>query len=152
MTIIDEAHMLKGTNKVCKLVESMPLIRFAFTGTLPEDSMDRWNVLGIAGPLLKVTKAKELQKQGYVANIDIVGICLNHNVPQPRKPVSEILAEYPDYRSNGEKIALEIAKARFPLEWRCIEDSVKATLFIARLALKLSGNNIILFDHIARAP
>ncbi len=149
MTIIDEAHMLKGTNKVCKLVESMPLIRFAFTGTLPEDHMDRWNVIGIAGPLLKVTKAKELQQEGYIANIDIVALYLKHGVAQPHKPASEVLEEYPEYRGNSEKIALEIAKARFPLEWRYIEESEKANNFLCRLSLKLVGNNIILFDHIA---
>ena len=149
VTIIDEAHMLRGTNAVCKFVESMPLIRFSFTGTLPEDTMDRWNVIGISGPLLKVTKAKELQEAGYIANIDIVALYLKHGVPQPRKPASEVLEEHPEYRGNSEKIALDIAKARFPLEWRYIEDSDKANNFICRLALKLIGNNIILFDHIA---
>ncbi len=147
--LVSNCHMLKGTNKVCHLVESMPLIRFAFTGTLPEDTMDRWNVIGIAGPLLKVTKAKELQQAGYIANIDIVALYLKHGVPQPRKPAREVLEEYPEYRNNSEKIALEIAKARFPLEWRYIEDSDKANNFLCRLALKLTGNNIILFDHIA---
>ena len=146
---IDEAHMLRGTNAVCKFVESMPLIRFSFTGTLPEDTMDRWNVIGISEPLLKVTKAKELQEAGYIANIDIVALYLKHGVPQPHKPASEVLEEHPEYRGNSEKIALEIAKARFPLEWRYIEDSDKANNFICRLALKLIGNNIILFDHIA---
>lgn len=147
ITIIDEAHMLKRDNKVCKLVESLPLIRFAFTGTLPEDPMDKWNAIGIAGQLLKVTKAKKLQEAGFIANIDIVAVQIDHNVPQPRKTVNEVLADHPEFKGNQEKIALDIAKARFPLEWRYIEGSEKSNKFICKLALKQKGNTIILFDH-----
>jgi superfamily II DNA or RNA helicase len=147
VTIIDEAHMLKGDNKVSKMVEKLPLVRFGFTGTLPEDPMDRWNALGICGSLLKEVKASELQDKGYIANIDIVGIELKHSVPAPRKTVKEVLQEYPEYQGRDDKIALEIAKARFPLEWKYIEDCDRSNQFLCNLAMKLKGNTIVLFDH-----
>lgn len=147
--LVSNCHQLKMGNAICKFVESLPLIRFGFSGTLPSDPMDRFNVIGICGSVLKVTKASELQEQGYIADIDIRAIYLKHNAPQPRKPISEVLEEYPEYRGNSEKIALEIAKARFPLEWKYIEQSDRVNQFLCKLALKLTGNNIILFDHTA---
>jgi superfamily II DNA or RNA helicase len=149
ITIVDEAHVLKRDNKVCKMVEKLPLVRFGFTGTLPEDPMDRWNVIGVCGPLLKVIKASDLQDKGYIANINIMAIELDHKVPQPRKSAQEVLQEHPEYRTRQDKIALEIAKARFPLEWRFIEGSDPANTFLCRLAMKLKGNTIMLFDHTA---
>ena len=133
--ITDEAHQLKCGSGVTKLVAGLKTLhKFAFTGTLPEDKMNRWNVIGLNGPVHYEIKAHELQATGAVADTNITSILLDHKEPQP---------EYTDSTD-----PLEIAKKRFPLEWKYIESSYIANKFMADMCLKMKGNTIVLFDHV----
>jgi superfamily II DNA or RNA helicase len=133
--ITDEAQQLKCGSGVTKYIASLKTLhKFAFTGTLPEGKMDRWNVIGLNGSVHYEIKAHELQTTGTVANTNIISILIDHKEAQP---------ECPDAKD-----PLERAKRRFPLEWKYIEASYKSNKFIADLCLKMKGNTIVLFDHV----
>jgi superfamily II DNA or RNA helicase len=133
--IVDEAHMLKQSNNASQYVAGLSTQnKFAFTGTLPEDPMDRWNVLGLCGSVLYELKSHELQEEGTIAQTNITTIAIEHGEPQPECEECED--------------PLEKAKARFPLEWKFIESSLDFNEFLSKWCLNLEGNTIVLFDHI----
>jgi superfamily II DNA or RNA helicase len=133
--ITDEAHQLKTNSKVSKFVGSLNTHnKFAFTGTLPEDQINRWNVIGLNGDVHYAIKAHELQSTGAVADTNIVSILIDHKEPQP------------EYTESTDP--LEIAKKRFPLEWKFIESSWECNKFMVDMCLKMKGNTIVLFDHV----
>jgi superfamily II DNA or RNA helicase len=133
---IDEAHGLKSSNKVSKYIRKLETnIRFGFTGSIPENKEDEWNLLGICGKILSVKKPFELQKEGHIAGTNILTIQFKHKCRQPKVD--------PSLTS-----PLDIAKARFPTEWRYIENCYQTNEMMCKMALKLNGNSIGLYDHI----
>ena len=45
--IVDEVHKLRRGNKINKILKQITTPHhFGFTGTMPEDSVDQWNVIG----------------------------------------------------------------------------------------------------------
>lgn len=70
VVIVDEAHGLRKGNQICKLVDqTRTLNRIGFTGTLPEDKIDQWNIKGLIGPVIYRKKAHELRDDKYVAPV-----------------------------------------------------------------------------------
>jgi superfamily II DNA or RNA helicase len=133
IVLVDEAHGLTKSAKCAAFIESIPTnLKFGFTGTMPEDMENYWNVIGVCGSVLIERKAKDLQVDGFVAKLHIKAIKMDHNIPQPE---------------SDDEDALERAKKRYPLEWKTIEQSVWFNDFVIRLSNKLEGNTFILFDH-----
>lgn len=71
--IVDEAHRVKGSvlrDMLTDYFAHVP-IRWAMTGTLPEDDIGRYALLLAVGPVSSTLKASELQEKGILANLDI---------------------------------------------------------------------------------
>jgi len=151
--IIDEVHMMSDSgSKTFKMANKIKTeVRFGFTGTMPEWAMSKWNVIGVTGQILKIKRARELQDTGYVAKTKIVSVRFKHE----RKPQTdpELTALLKEARAAEDEdavglIKLEIAKARFPTEWRFIEDCMFTNQFMLRMMAKFDGNTIMLYDHV----
>jgi|694.fasta_scaffold94772_4 superfamily II DNA or RNA helicase len=72
LLVIDEVHRITKGSQISKVVESITTDRkFGFTGTLPEDVSDRWNVLGKVGPVLIQKKSSELRKRDILTNAEV---------------------------------------------------------------------------------
>lgn len=70
MLIIDEVHKLRKTNKINKLVKTINTHnRFGFTGTMPEEKMDQWNIIGQIGPILYEKNSYQLRQGDYIAAV-----------------------------------------------------------------------------------
>lgn len=71
--IVDEAHRAKGAvlrDMLTNHFSHVP-IRWAMTGTLPEDDIGKFALLLSVGPVSSTLKAVDLQEKGILANLDI---------------------------------------------------------------------------------
>jgi superfamily II DNA or RNA helicase len=86
LLIIDEAHGIKKNNKSSKLIEKIKTPnKFGFTGTLPDDNLDKWNVLGKIGPVLIKKSSHELREDKFLTNVTVKVIKLDYTNNKPIK-------------------------------------------------------------------
>ena len=53
VVLIDECHHIKKSNEITKIIDECSTNhKFGFTGTLPEDKIDQWTILGKVGPII----------------------------------------------------------------------------------------------------
>lgn len=65
--LIDECHHIKKSNEITKVIDSCKTNhKFGFTGTLPEDKMDQWTIIGKVGPIIYQRKSYELREDKHV--------------------------------------------------------------------------------------
>ena len=70
--ILDEAHKFNKGNKCSKVLEKIKTPnKFGFTGTLPADNIDKWNVIGKIGPVLIEKSSYELREEKFLTNVSI---------------------------------------------------------------------------------
>lgn len=68
LLIVDEVHKLRRDNKVNNIIKKIRTPhKFGFTGTMPSDLLDQWNIIGRIGPILYKRMAHELREDNYVA-------------------------------------------------------------------------------------
>lgn len=129
--IVDEVHKVRRGNKVNKILQNVKTSnRFGFTGTLPPDNLDKWNIFGKIGPQLYEKMAHELRDDNYVAKAKVHVLELNYNTP-----TGEI---YHGTNSN----------AYYIQENEFIRSSIYRNNLIAKLCNKLDNNGLILVDYI----
>lgn len=80
--LVSNCHKLRRGNKANKIVSSIKTNhKFSFTGTMPEDDIDKWNIIGQFGPILIRKTSKELQKQDYISDAKVQVIQINYKNP-----------------------------------------------------------------------
>lgn len=120
--MVDEVHGITSKNKISKIVAKFKTPnRFGFTGTLPEDLMDYWKVIGTFGPVLFEKNSKELRDEGHLVDVAIKIVRLNHGPSAKMDYQTELSYVYNDERRNS---------------------------IIRKLAGKLPNNTLILVNHL----
>jgi len=72
LLMVDEAHKIGKGNKSSKLIEKIKTPnKFGFTGTLPDDDLNKWNVLGKIGPVLIKKNSYELREENVLTNVHV---------------------------------------------------------------------------------
>lgn len=72
LLIVDEAHKMGKGNKSSKLIEKIKTPnKFGFTGTLPEDNLNKWNVIGKIGPVLITKSSYELREEKFLTTAHV---------------------------------------------------------------------------------
>lgn len=131
IVICDECHQVKYSNKVKKYIQKIETpIKFGLTGTLPEEKIDKWSVIGIFGPIIISKKITELQENKLLANINILPIHIQDNNRKIFK-----------YES------LHEARKSFYDEWNYIENYQPYQDLIIKILQKINNNTLVLFDH-----
>jgi len=127
LLIVDEVHKIRKGNKVNDILKRIKTpYRFGFTGTMPEESLDQWNIIGKIGPVIYEKNSFSLRQENYVSNASIQIIKLLHkNTPKPT-PGGNAYREELEY--------LSTCKFRNEL--------------IAKLAQGLKQNTLIMVDYI----
>jgi superfamily II DNA or RNA helicase len=70
MVIVDEVHKLRKTNKINKVLRGIRTPhRFGFTGTMPEEKIDQWNIIGLIGPILFEKNSYQLRQDDYISPV-----------------------------------------------------------------------------------
>jgi len=127
---IDEVQQLSTDNDIADWVDKLPTqIRFGCSGTIPKDKIVRWGIVGIVGPIICSVKSHEMQKNNYIAKIDIKPIRFDHI----DKPYWERTDD------NFDKMHI--------LEYEYIENHDRVMQFICKFALGMNKNTLIMFDH-----
>jgi superfamily II DNA or RNA helicase len=130
--IVDEVHQIKKDSKVEGFVEKFDCkIKIGLTGTLPDDEINQLNIMGIFGSILIEKTPYELQDRNILAKTNIIPIRFEHN-PIPR----------------FSRATIEDIQQGFYFEWSWIEENEKSNIKICKIAEKLNGNTLILFDHV----
>ena len=126
LLVIDEVHKLRQGNKVNKIIKKIKTpLKFGFTGTMPEDKLDQWNIIGKIGPILYERSSFDLRSENYIANAEIIKLQLVH---------ATTLKGFSDNKYRREVEHLIESKFR--------NDT------IAKLANKVSNNILIMVDFI----
>ncbi|NBO99117.1 MAG: DEAD/DEAH box helicase [Proteobacteria bacterium] len=86
--IVDEVHKVRRGNKVNNILKEIKTqLRFGFTGTLPEDKLDQWNIIGKIGPVIYEKNSFQLRKENYISNVTANILELHYSVspPEPKE-------------------------------------------------------------------
>lgn len=133
LLIVDECHKLRKGNKVCDLIDDIPTFRrLGFTGTLPENDIDKWNIFNCIGPVIFRRTTTDLRAAAggeYIANAQALAIHLEYDFK-------------PDYTAVS-------ANNRYICELDFIHFNAFRHNVIKNIASKLPNNCLILVDHIA---
>ena len=137
LLIADEVHSIKKSNQINKIVSKIKTPhKFGFTGTLPGDPVDRWNVIGKFGSILTEKSSYELREQDFLANVEAKILRIKY-INQVGKPV--ITKD-----SKGNK--LSTADYRAELEF--IYHNEYRNNIIQRLCIGFNNNILILVNHL----
>ncbi len=125
----DEAHQFKAKSLigVMEKMETIPY-RIGTTGTLDNKKIHRLVLEGVFGPVHRVTTTNKLQQDGKLAKLNIMCVLLKYNE--------------------------EIRKARknntYQDEMDWLVTNEKRNKFIRNLAIKSSGNTLVLFQYVEK--
>jgi superfamily II DNA or RNA helicase len=78
--IIDEAHQIKST-EITKIAKKAThaTYRLGFTGTLPSDKLDLFNIKAYIGPILREYGPGQLSSEGYISKCNINAINFSYS-------------------------------------------------------------------------
>lgn len=130
MLIVDEVHKLRKSNKINSIFKKISTYnRFGFTGTMPEDKIDQWNIIGQIGPILFERNSYQLRKDNYISPVVAQILKLTYN----SKP--------------------QVGKRGDPTDgYRKEHDFIITSDFrnniLSKLSLKFDNNSLILVDYI----
>lgn len=132
--MVDEVHILKKSNGINKIIDKIPTHnRFGFTGTMPEETEDIWNVLGKIGPVLYEKNSDSLRGGQFITDcrIDIIKVHYNHtSLTDLHRRMEEDERKY-------------IAELEFTMEHAYRNELICKTATVAR------DNTLIMVDRIA---
>jgi len=84
LLIVDEVHVCKKSNLINKILDQIPArYRFGFTGTLPDNNLDQWNIFGKFGKIIYKKKSYDLREQNYITEVVVAVLKLLYkNLPK----------------------------------------------------------------------
>ena len=125
----DEAHQFKAKS-LTTVMEKMDNIRYRIgtTGTLDNKKVHRLVLEGVFGPVHRVTTTKALMDSGRLANLNIT--CL--------------VMKYPDEIRKAQK------NTTYQDEMDFIVTNERRNKFIRNLAVKSTGNTLVLFQYVEK--
>jgi len=126
LLVVDECHKIKASNKISKIVSKIRTPnKYGFTGTLPENNLDKWSIIGKLGPVIYEKSSYELRMEDYLANVHVKILNLQY-IRGPRYNSDDAYREELDF----------------------IYESDFRNKFLAKLCGKLDNNTLILVNHI----
>jgi superfamily II DNA or RNA helicase len=86
LLLVDEVHGLREDNAISKTITQINTRhKFGFTGTLPADLMDIWNIKGLLGPVVMDIGTARLRELNYVSDIRTKIFKIHYkNPPHPK--------------------------------------------------------------------
>lgn len=129
--LFDECHKIKKGSKTGKIIEKIKTPhKYGFTGTLPQENLDKWYIMSIFGSTLIEVEGSKLREMKFIsqAKIKILHI------------------DYPDnFKTTIDK---ENPVKGYHEELEYIISNPKRNLLIASIAKKVNNNILILVDRI----
>lgn len=92
LVVVDETHKLTSASIISKIIQKIKTVhKFGFTGTLPEQKIDKWNVIGKIGPVLYEKSSFELRSENFLSNASVSIINISYK-SKPDKIVEKAFA------------------------------------------------------------
>jgi len=133
LLIVDEVHKLRKNNKINKILKSIPTPnRFGFTGTLPEEQIDQWNIVGKIGPILFEKNSYQLRQEKHIANVKVQVLKLDYGEDKPK-------AVNRDLTDPGKKYRNEL---KFLINNKFRNDTITS------LCTNVDNNTLVMVDYI----
>jgi superfamily II DNA or RNA helicase len=130
LLIVDEVHKLRRDNKINKILKHISTPhKFGFTGTLPEEKIDQWNIIGTIGPILFEKDSYQLRSEKYVTSVMVQILKIN-------------------YTCEPERTYDRSPSARYRKEIEFITSSEYRNNVISSLCSNFDNNSLILVDYI----
>ena len=127
LLIVDECHKITAGNKISKIVQQIKTPnKFGFTGTLPEDQLNKWSIIGKLGPVIYEKNSYELRLENFLTNVNVKIMNINYS-PKPH------FSGPTGYRD----------------ELEYIYNHDRRNTIIQSLVSKLPNNTLIMVNHIA---
>jgi superfamily II DNA or RNA helicase len=127
LLVVDECHKVKSSNEISKIISAIKTSnRYGFTGTLPDNNLDKWFIIGKLGPVLYEKNSHDLRLESYLTNVEVKIINLNY----------------------GNPVIPNITDSMYRNELDFIYTNEKRNKFIGQLSNKLNNNTLILVNHI----
>lgn len=128
--IIDEVHGLRKQNKINKIISKIHTPnRYGFTGTMPEEQLDQWNIIGKIGPIIYEKGSYSLRKEDYIVKASTQVIKIN-------------------YKKKPKDVNKTNPLARYKAEIDFIIKSDYRYKVISSLCKNFDNNSLILVDYI----
>lgn len=122
LLITDECHRINSEAGISKIINKIHTPnKFGFTGTLSDKPIDQWKTIGTFGSVIYEKKSKELRDEGYISDVEITALQLNH----PRT-----------------------IKFKYKDELEYLYKHEKRNRIIAKLSETISGNVLIMVNHL----
>ena len=122
LLITDECHRINSEAGISKIINKIHTPnKFGFTGTLSDKPIDQWKTIGTFGSVIYEKKSKELRDEGYISDVEIIVLQINH--PKGKK------LNYKD-------------------ELKHLYQDEKRNQIIAKLGDSISGNVLIMVNHL----
>lgn len=137
VVLIDEVHQCKKGNIITKLFSKISTKHtFGFTGTMPNDKIDEWTVLGKVGPIRQIVNRDKLVEEGNITKVDVKFIDILY-----KDTPSYISTDYSDENWTS---SLE----NFRIESEFLYNSEYRNKVITQIASSIDKNILILVDRI----
>jgi superfamily II DNA or RNA helicase len=126
LLVVDECHKITAGNKISKIVQQIKTPnKFGFTGTLPEDQLNKWSIIGKLGPVIYEKSSYELRQEDFLTNVNVKIMNINYS-PRPHFSGPSGYRDELDY----------------------IYNSDRRNNILQKLISKLNNNTLILVNHI----
>jgi superfamily II DNA or RNA helicase len=131
LLLVDEVHSLKRGNRINEVLKLVPTIhKFGFTGTMPSQKIDQWNIIGKIGPVTYEQKTHTLKEQSHVSKFKIIILNVIHN--------------------NAVNFDVDFSQPAlaYQQELEFLTNNARRNEIIVNLTLKLKENSLIMVDRI----
>lgn len=126
LLIVDECHKIKPDNKISKIISKIKTQnKYGFTGTLPEDQIDKWSVIGKFGPVIYEKTSFDLRIEDFLVNVEVKILDIQYKDIPPK-----------------------VTDNAYRNELQFIYNNSFRNDLIKSLCSKLNNNTLILVNHI----
>lgn len=131
LLVVDECHKLTAKSELTKMVSKIKTPnKFGLTGTLPENNIDKWNVIGKMGPVIMEKSSSELREEKFLTNAKIKVFNL-------------------EYKTKPEKVANINPTDRYFAELEFIANNTFRNDVIKSISTNFKNNLLILVNNIS---
>ena len=79
LLVVDEVHTSRKGNQINKLIDEIKTNhKYGFTGTLPENKLDQWNIIGKIGPIIIEKSSYELRQKKVISPATALVLEINY--------------------------------------------------------------------------
>lgn len=139
LLVVDEVHTIKKGNKITDIVNKIKTPnRYGFTGTLPDNQLDRWDIFGMFGEILYVKDSASLRQENFLTKAHTRFIHIDYK-KKYIKVADDLLTN-----KSGNKLSV----GKYLSEMREIYNNDYRNKVIVNICEKFTKNILIIVNHI----